>query len=187
MDFTTFVLSHLGPPAARVLEVGCGQGQLALALDALGYDVVAVDPVAPEGPIFRRIEIEELVDSQRFDAAVASYSLHHVVDLDLVLDKLRVLLKPEGVLVVDEFGWDLIDEATAGRYGVDLAGWDREHDELHRFAELRKGLENRFVERHFTREPYFCRHTDADEDEERRLIETGEILPLGFRFVGRPR
>ena len=100
MDFTTFVLSHLAPPVARVLEVGCGQGQLALALDALGYDVVAVDPVAPEGPIFRRIQIEELVEPQPFDAAVASYSLHHVVDLNRVLDKLCALLKPEGVLVV---------------------------------------------------------------------------------------
>ena len=78
-----------------MLEVGCGQGQLALALDALGYDVVAVDPVAPERPMFRRIEIEELVDPQPFDAALASYSLHHVVDLERVLDKLRVLLKPE--------------------------------------------------------------------------------------------
>lgn len=168
-----------------MLEVGCGQGQLALALDALGYDVVGVDPVAPEGPIFRRIEFEELDHPLAFDAAVASYSLHHVADLDRALDKLLALLKPDGVVVVDEFGWDLIDEPTARRYAVGFAKWDREHDDLHRFGELRKGLDARFAELHFSREPYFCWHMDADEEEERRLIEAGEILALGFRFVGR--
>ena len=54
MDPAAFVLSQLPPPPARVLEVGCGAGELALALDAAGYDVVAVDPRAPDGPIFRR-------------------------------------------------------------------------------------------------------------------------------------
>jgi SAM-dependent methyltransferase len=179
-----FVLSQLPPPPSRILEIGCGDGELALALDARGYEMVAVDPEAPNGPIFRRTTIEELREHGQFDAAIASFSLHHVADLDPVLDKLVGLLAPEGALIVDEFGWDLLDEATAARYDLDPREWDEEHDDLHGFEKLRGALEQRFVGRHFSREPYFSRHLDADEDEERELIAAGEILPLGFRYVG---
>jgi SAM-dependent methyltransferase len=182
LSFTSFVLSHLQPPPRRVLEVGCGRGELALALAAAGYEVVAVDPDAPTGAIFRRTTIEELDEAGRFDAIVAAFSLHHVDDLDVVLDKLRGLL--DGVLIVDEFGWDLIDDRTASQYDLDVDEWRDEHDGLHTFDELRCGLQARFTERHFARGLYFSRHLDADEDEERKLIEAGKIVPLGFRFVG---
>ena len=99
--------------------MGCGSGELALALDVAGYDVVAVDPKAPDGPIFRRTTIEELEEPGPFDAVVASFSLHHVHDLDAVLDQLRGLLAPEGVVILDEFGWDLLDEQTAEQYDLD--------------------------------------------------------------------
>jgi ubiquinone/menaquinone biosynthesis C-methylase UbiE len=182
VSFTAFVLSHLPPPPRRVLEVGCGRGELALALAAAGYDVVAVDPDAPEGPIFRRATVEELNEPGPFDAIVAAFSLHHVEDLDAVLDKLRDLL--DGVLIVDEFGWDLLDEATARQYDLDMDDWRLEHADLHRFEKVRRAMDKRFSERHFEWEPYFSRHLGADEDEELRLIEAGEIRPLGFRFVG---
>src|SRR5918998_551621 len=83
-----FVLSQLAAPPARVLEVGCGEGELARAMAGEGYEVVAIDPDAPEGPIFRRTTIEEFDDPGPFDAVVASRSLHHVHDLGGALDKL---------------------------------------------------------------------------------------------------
>jgi SAM-dependent methyltransferase len=184
LSFTAFVLSQLPPPPRRVLEVGCGRGELAYALDAAGYKVVAVDPDAPEGTIFRRTTIEELDDPGPFDAIVAAFSLHHVEDLDAVLDKLRGLLN--GVLIVDEFGWDLLDERTASHYDLDMDEWRVEHADLHTFEALHEGLEARFSERYFAWGLYFSRHLEADEDEERKLIDAGEIVPLGFRFVGGP-
>src|SRR5919197_5097290 len=62
LDTTEFVLSQLPPRPARVLEVGTGgEGRLALELDGAGYDVVAIDPAAPQDEgIFRRIKLEEL-------------------------------------------------------------------------------------------------------------------------------
>jgi SAM-dependent methyltransferase len=185
MGFTAFVLSHLPPPPRRILEVGCGRGELARALAAAGYDVVAVDPEAPEGPIFRQTTIEELDEPGPFHAVVASFSLHHVHDLDAVLDQLRGLLAPEGVLILDEFGWDLLDEQTAERYDLDRGDWKEEHDDLHGFERLRSALDARFGEQHFSQGPYFSRHLGADEDEELELIVAGKIRPLGFRYVGR--
>lgn len=165
--------------------MGCGRGELALALDAAGYDMVAVDPEAPAGPIFRQAAIEDLDEPGPFDAVVASFSLHHVHDLDAVLDQLRRLLAPEGVLILDEFGWDLLDEPTAGQYDLDLDDWKAEHDDLHGFERLRGALEASFHEQHFSPGPYFSRHLGADEDEEHELIAAGKIRPLGFRYVGR--
>src|SRR5438105_11708337 len=49
VDFTEFGLSQLPDPPRRVLEVGCGyRGGIAPALAAAGYDVLAIDPDAPE-------------------------------------------------------------------------------------------------------------------------------------------
>ena len=55
-DFLEFVLSRLPRARARVLEVGCGvEGGLTPALAAAGYDVLGIDPHAPEGPLFRSV------------------------------------------------------------------------------------------------------------------------------------
>lgn len=55
-----FVRSWLPAPPARVLEIGCGDGELALALAEEGWRVTAVDPAAPEGEPFIRGAIEDL-------------------------------------------------------------------------------------------------------------------------------
>ena len=44
---------------------------------------------------------------------VASTSLHHVADLDLMLDKISSTLVPGGRIIVVEWAWERIDEATA--------------------------------------------------------------------------
>src|ERR671922_295869 len=110
---TEWVRSKLPAAPARVLEVGCGNGRLARALTRAGYDVVAVDPVAPRGRIFRRCRIEDLQEAGRFDAVVASLALHHVDSLAVVLNKVIGVLRPGGLVVVNEFAWDQLDRKTA--------------------------------------------------------------------------
>jgi SAM-dependent methyltransferase len=194
MDLNVLARAELPPPRARVLEVGCGRGELARALSADGYDVVAVDPEAPEGAIFRRTTLEALDEEGRFDGAIASLALHHVDDLGVALDKLHSLLRSGAPLVVREFGWDLVDEATArwdyarlGREGG-LADWRAEHEHLHTFEDMRTALDARFRERSFRVGPYLSEYEPAEghADEELRLIRSGEIRAVGFIYIGLP-
>jgi len=112
-DVADLVLRALPPAPARVLEVGCGEGRLAQSMSAAGYRVVAIDPNAPDGSLFKRVTIEDFVASEPFDAAVATLSLHHIVDVDAALAKIAGLVVSGGTFVVVEFAWNRLDEATA--------------------------------------------------------------------------
>jgi SAM-dependent methyltransferase len=163
VELTDFVLSQLPSPPARVLEVGCGKGELARALDREGYDVVAIDPETPEGAIFRRTTIEAFEDTGSFDAVVASLALHHVEDLGGVLDKLVGMLR--GSLILNEHAWDRLEPMTPE--------WEEEHAGLHGYAAMRVELDERFEERFFEWRPY--------------PVDGEEVPGLGFRYVGVPR
>jgi SAM-dependent methyltransferase len=194
-----FVLAVLPPPPASVLEVGCGAGKLARAMDEAGHRVLAVDPEAPAGPIFRRAKLEELeLDPGSFGAAVATYSLHHVDELTQALDSIAGLLEPHGRLVIEEFGWDLLDLPTAewyrqqqGASSVEsvLGDWRAEHEGLHGYSELRQALDERFAEHSFEWRPYLFRCLERDDLErgERAAIERDAIRAVGFRYVGTRR
>ena len=73
-----FVLGQIEGLPARVLEVGCGEGESALALARAGHSVTTIDPRTPEGAISQGVTIEEFSEPGRFDYIVASLSLHHL-------------------------------------------------------------------------------------------------------------
>jgi hypothetical protein len=200
MDFTAFALSQLPEPPRRVLEVGCGhEGGVAPALVAEGYDVLAIDPEAPEGPLYRQIALQDLDDAGPFDAVVAGRVLHHVDLLGAALDKL-VGLAP--LLILDEFAWNHMDEPTidwyesqhsvlvaAGREPKgppDLSEWRAEHADLHPYEVLRAEIDSRYDECYFEWRPYLYRWLGgpATESLEAGLIQAGAIRPIGFRYAG---
>lgn len=203
--FEEFAQEHLPPPPARVLDVGCGQGELTTALAVAGYDALGIDPVAPQADNFRRLKLEDLDETERFDGVVAAYSLHHITDLDAAFDRIAGLLPAGGVLVVAEFGWDRLDDATLDwlygqRRALAAAGhgeapaskdelqreWDAKHLGLHGFDALREGLDARFDEQEFQWEPYLHRALAgvATTVLEQALIDSGAIQALGFRYAG---
>jgi SAM-dependent methyltransferase len=189
-----------------VLDVGCGQGELTTALAVAGYDVLGIDPLAPQGDLFRRVRLEDLDDDEGgFDAVVAVRSLHPIRDLAHALDRVAALLRPGAVLVIDEIGWDLIDEPTLDwlygqRRALGAAGhgeapaspdevraeWESTHLGIHGYQALRRELDARFEELGFVRTPFLYRVLGgvATEVLEQALIDAGAIQPLGFRWAG---
>ena len=197
-DFAAFVLEHLAPPPQRVLEIGCGRegGLVALLADA-GYDVLGVDPHAPEGARFRRAEFQA-VDGE-FDAVVAGRVLHHVHPLSESLDRLAALAP---LVVVDEFAWDLIDDAAqdwyegqhrllratgAEPYGPsDIDEWRARHPGLHPHDVLLSALRARYDERALEWVPYYYRWLGGPSSEalEETLVDAGAFPAIGWRWAG---
>ena len=199
MELIDFVLSQLPPAPARVLEVGCGkEGGITPALAAAGYDVIGVDPRAPEGPLFRQLTVEELAPTE-YDAVVAARVLHHVADVDVAFDTLAAAAP---VLILDEFAWERLDEPTIdwyeGQYRMlalagaeppgppDLAEWRREHADLHPSDVLRAALDARYEQRYFAWRPYLYRWLGgpATFELEQLLVDSDLIRALGFRYAG---
>ncbi|MGH8866402.1 MAG: class I SAM-dependent methyltransferase [Actinomycetes bacterium] len=212
-----FVLQHLPPVPARVVEIGCGPaGGFVPALTRAGYDAVGVDPEAPDAPGYVRTEFERY-DPGQADAVVACTSLHHVADLDEVLNRVAGALTPQGTLVVVEWAWERLDEATA-RWGfaqvarapigseptwlhrcedewvtsglpweVCLRAWTGEAG-LHTCDAILTALDTRFERRHFSPGPYlFPDLADTSEADEQAAIDAGHIRATGLRYVGRRR
>jgi SAM-dependent methyltransferase len=199
--FRAFVETHLPPAPGRVLEVGCGRGELARSVARLGYRVSAIDPAAPEGDIFQAVSLEEFRDPGPFDAVLANLSLHHIHDLGGALSKIGRLLRPRGRLIINELAWDRLDERTARWYleqraatdpdtpsSVEqcLTEWAADHAGLHASTAMRRELEQRFEQRVFAWMPSLNRELgdSVDERAERALIEAGAIQATGFRYVG---
>jgi len=209
-----FVHEQLPPAPASVLEIGCGAlGGFVPALRDAGYEAAGVDPDAPEGPDYRRVELERYQPPRPVGGAVASLSLHHVADLDLALDRLADLLAPGGVLVVVEWAWERFDEATA-RWAFarlvapgpgDEPGWLHRHQErwvasgqpweryvrawaeqegIHPGDQVVAGLDARFTRRFQAKHPYlFSALATTSEAEEQAAIDAGLIRAVGTRYA----
>jgi hypothetical protein len=200
-DFVTFVFDQLPPAPCRVLEVGCGRhGGLVAELAAAGYDVLGVDPEAPEGDRFVRGRFQEL--EGEWDAAVAGNVLHHVEPLGESLDRLAGLAP---LLVVDEFASNRIDAAAQDWYegqhriltaaGVEPRGmasvdeWRERHAGLHPDDVLLGALRSRWDEVAFERGPWLYRWLGGPTSRalEESLIDVEAIPAIGYRWAGRRR
>lgn len=204
LDFESFVLVQV-PSPARVLEVGCGSGELARALAAAGHSVTAIDPNAPEGPLFRQVSLEDFAEPGPFDAVVASRSLHHVPDLGLALEKIDSLLARGGLIVLDDYAKERFDLRTAAWYyehrrTIAAAGgpdapdsldecvheWEVDDAQIHGYGEMRGELDRRFQELAFGWVPYLYSDLEgaASMADEQAAIAAGTIEATGFRYVG---
>jgi SAM-dependent methyltransferase len=203
------VRSSIPPPPARVVDIGCGpDGGFVPMLRAAGYDAIGIDPTAPDEPPYQRVEFERADLSQRFDAAVASTSLHHVLDPADVIDRLLAALTAAGAVVVIEWAWEKFDEATAGwaferlgdgenwlsrrregwlasgkRWPDYLREWTTEHG-LHRSDAIVRLLDERLQRRKLSEGPYlFPALAGGTEADERAAIDAGEIRATRLDYI----
>jgi len=199
-DVLAFVLSSLPPAPARVLEVGAGAGELAMALAGAGYDVTAIDPASTVEHV-RPLPLHELHEPDAsFDAAVAVVSLHHVEPLGDSCRRLAALVRPGGTLVLDEIDAERFDARAAGwwlehhgpgehvpRTPEEIAAFLRHH--IHDLAAMRAALEPWFELGPPSRGPYLYRWDLPPElrGAEESLIGAGGLPEVGIRIVGTRR
>jgi SAM-dependent methyltransferase len=203
----SFVRDALPAAPGRVIEIGCGPaGGFVPHLEAAGYDAVGVDPEAPVGARFHRTEFEHYAHPAPADAVVACTSLHHVDDLDHVVDRIAAAVRPGGTLVVVEWARERFDERTASWCFDQLPsehpdGWLHRHAQrwresgapwptyfdgwaeaegLHRGDHIVGALKRRFHTRSLTEAPYFFADLGITEDDER----AAGIALTGVRYVG---
>jgi SAM-dependent methyltransferase len=131
-DLARLVLTEVGPQPARVLDMGCGLGHVALELARAGHDVTAVDSEeesvvlatrAAETDPFRRergalsYRVAEFSgdfeDEVRYDRVVLSRVVHHINDPAAAVARTADLLRPGGRVVVVEFAHDRLGPAAA--------------------------------------------------------------------------
>ena len=184
-------------------------------LRTAGYEAAGVDPEAPQGPGYCRVEFERYDMPQPADVIVACTSLHHVADLGAVLDLVDAALMPGGLLVVVEWARERFDEATA-RWCFDRLpppgtdpGWlYRRHTEwrnsgqpwdaycrawaaaegLHTGQEILHELGARFDSGPVTYGPYFFPDlASISETEEQAAIDARLIEAGRIQYAGRQR
>jgi SAM-dependent methyltransferase len=171
----------------RVLEVGCGSGDLARLLGADGCEVTALDlelgaPAAAAGVSW--VEGDFLgFAADPFEVVLFTRSLHHIHPLERAVDRAVRLLCPGGLLLVDEFDRAAPDSETArwyyeakellaaaGVYPDDrieggaaddpIERWHAEHEHippLHTGAEMIAAISDRFTRLETRRGPYLYR------------------------------
>ena len=171
----------------RVLEVGCGRGDVARALAAAGHEVTALDLELPDprpAPGVTYVAHDFLsYDAEPFDAVVFTASLHHISPLPAAVDRAAALTAPGGLVVADDFDLDAPDVQTlrwyyelqellacAGVYPADrvddprpdpIARWRDAHvhdPPLHTGAQLRRAFSDRLSLRSRRRCPYLYRY-----------------------------
>ena len=120
-----FVLEHAPVSNVTVLEVGCGHGELAFQLKSLGYQITAVDSSAEAVEQARRLGVDAKVaqwprfEGEPFDLILFTRSLHHIHPLDEAVARAHRLLKPSGLVIVEDFAYEEVLPATVQWfYGV---------------------------------------------------------------------
>lgn len=107
-------LAALSPPPARILDLGCGTGDMAAAFGRMGYQVTACDIAGEMLEIARATHSASGVEwiclnpewsvlpftDSSFDGIVASSVFEYLTDLPRVAAELSRVLRPEGILLL---------------------------------------------------------------------------------------
>jgi SAM-dependent methyltransferase len=94
-----------GRDRGRLLDIGCGVGEFPAHLARAGWQVVAVEPHAGARELARRhagLRVEEAIPAEaegRFDVVTLWHVLEHLHDPAAMLDRVRDLLAPGGILI----------------------------------------------------------------------------------------
>jgi SAM-dependent methyltransferase len=113
-----FVKRFLPSECQRILEVGCGTGELAARLSKDGYSVVAIDSDPECVAASRSLGVDAHFatwpdfDVGGFAAVLFTRSLHHIHPLDESVRHAAKSLRDSGCVIVEDFAYESVDEKT---------------------------------------------------------------------------
>jgi SAM-dependent methyltransferase len=113
-----FVKRFLPGGGSRILEVGCGAGELAARLSRDGYAVIAIDSDSESVAAARQLGLNARLakwphfDDGYFDAVLFTRSLHHIHPLDYSVRHAADRLRDGGHIIVEDFAYESADEKT---------------------------------------------------------------------------
>ena len=186
-----FIASHL-PSGAALLEVGCGDGRVASELLNSGYQVIGVDSDQEVVARARERGVPAVqaswpeFESSPLDGVAFTRSLHHISPLRSAIRKAREVLRPRGMLLVEDFAFNETDKATItwflevlgsrtakeliapvpAEFVTDLLGskdpfavWHQSHDhDLHTMTAMTQAIGEYFIIRATHQVPYLYRY-----------------------------
>ncbi len=104
------LITRVNQGLGRILDVGCGTGDFLQVCEQTGWSIAGIEPnekarqLASTKTGFKDYQrtVEELIESnpESFDVITMWHVLEHVPNLADFIDKIKSLLKPNGVLVV---------------------------------------------------------------------------------------
>jgi SAM-dependent methyltransferase len=113
-----FIKRSLPAGARRVLEIGCGSGELAASLLQDGVSLIAIDNDADFIAAARGLGVDARIaawpdfEGGLFDAVLFTRSLHHMHPLDKAVQRAADTLVIGGRLIVEDFAYETADEKT---------------------------------------------------------------------------
>ena len=115
-DTLAFIQPYLPrQDCCRLLEVGCGVGELAFELLKLGHEITAIDSDADavQAASARGVDAQQAVwpdfDDPPYDGILFTRSLHHLHPLDTALARAVELLRPGGMLLIEDFAFSDVE------------------------------------------------------------------------------
>src|SRR3954463_15111568 len=95
---------------ARVLDIGCGEGQVARYLSGRGIEVIGIDPTSSQlltackragGPLYARARADAVpCRSGWFDAVLVCLAMEHVDAFEAAIQEVARVLRPGGRFVL---------------------------------------------------------------------------------------
>jgi len=123
---TVDFIAGQAPAGAQLIEVGCGAGEVAVALMERGFQVTGIeyDPERVAAARSRGVKVIAGqwpdviagqwpdVDVPRADVVMFTRSLHHIAGLGTAIAHAQQLLSVSGLLLVEDFAFESVDAAT---------------------------------------------------------------------------
>ena len=113
-----FICRFLPRRCERILEVGCGRGELAAHLLHHGFQITAIDSDDESIEAARLLGVDARAaewpdfNEGSFDAVLFTRSLHHIRPLQDAVESAATCLRTGGRIIVEDFAYESTDEQT---------------------------------------------------------------------------